>query len=166
MLIILRPYKVGDYVDCGSISGTITEMELFSTVVTTFDGIFISAPNSVIFGTPIKNYSRNERRMANIQVGISYGDSLAEGISILQNLLNSNELILKDPAPAVLVTELADSSVNLTLRYWTTTGNYWTVFWQIKSELKATIEDAGLSIPFPQRVITFANAVPDKNGSK
>ena len=162
MLVILRPYKTGDFIECGSISGTITEIGLFSTVITTFDGIFISAPNSVVFGTPIKNYSRNENRMANIQVGISYGDSLENALKILKEFLDSNELILKDPAPAVLVTELADNSVNLTLRYWTMTENYWTVFWQIKSELKDTIESSGLSIPFPQRVITFANAPADK----
>ena len=161
MLLLLRPYKVGDYVDCGSVSGTIKEMGLFTTTLSTPDGIFIAAPNSVIFGTPVKNYSRNENRRVDITVGISYGDSLPQGIQILQALMAKNELILKDPAPQVLVADLADSSVNLTLRFWVPTAKYWDAYWQIKGQLKETIESAGLNIPFPQRVITFANAIPE-----
>ncbi len=161
MLLLLRPYKVGDYVDCGSVSGTIKEMGLFTTTLSTPDGIFISAPNSVIFGTPVKNYSRNDTRRVDITVGISYGDSLPQGIKILQSLMEKNEIILKDPAPQVLVADLADSSVNLTLRFWVPTAKYWDAFWAIKGQLKETIEAAGLNIPFPQRVITFANAIPE-----
>ena len=161
MLILLRPYKVGDYVDCGSVSGTIKEMGLFTTILATPDGIFIAAPNSVIFGTPVKNYSRNETRRVDITVGISYGDSLPQGIKILQSLLEKNQIILKDPAPQVLVADLADSSVNLTLRFWVPTAKYWDAYWEIKGQLKETIESAGLNIPFPQRVITFANAIPE-----
>ncbi len=161
MLLLLRPYKVGDYIDCGSVSGTIKEMGLFTTTLSTPDGIFIAAPNSVIFGTPVKNYSRNETRRVDITVGISYGDSLPQGIKILQSLMEKNEIILKDPAPQVLVADLADSSVNLTLRFWVPTAKYWDAFWEIKGQLKETIESAGLNIPFPQRVITFANAIPE-----
>ena len=161
MLLLLRPYKVGDYVDCGSVSGTIKEMGLFTTTLSTPDGIFIAAPNSVIFGTPVKNYSRNDTRRVDITVGISYGDSLPQGIKILQSLMEKNEIILKDPAPQVLVADLADSSVNLTLRFWVPTAKYWDAFWEIKGQLKETIESAGLNIPFPQRVITFANAIPE-----
>ena len=161
MLLLLRPYKVGDYIDCGSVSGTIKEMGLFTTTLSTPDGIFIAAPNSVIFGTPVKNYSRNATRRVDITVGISYGDSLPQGIKTLQELMSSNEIILKDPAPQVLVADLADSSVNLTLRFWVPNAKYWDAYWQIKGQLKETIESAGLSIPFPQRVITFANAIPE-----
>ncbi len=163
LLLLLRPYKVGDYVDCGSVSGTIKEMGLFTTTLATPDNIFIAAPNSVIFGSPVKNYSRNETRRVDITVGISYGDSLPQGIKILQELLEKNETILKDPAPQVLVADLADSSVNLTLRFWVPTAKYWDAYWAIKGQLKETIESAGLNIPFPQRVITFANAIPEEN---
>ena len=162
MLLLLRPYKVGDYVDCGSVSGTIKEMGLFTTTLSTPDGIFIAAPNSVIFGTPVKNYSRNATRRVDITVGISYGDSLPQGIKTLQELMSSNEIILKDPAPQVLVADLADSSVNLTLRFWVPNAKYWDAYWQIKGQLKPALESAGLNIPFPQRVITFANAIPEK----
>ena len=166
MLLFLHPYKVGDYVDAESVSGTIKEMGLFTTVLMTPDGLYVSAPNSVIFGKPIKNFSRNPLRRTDITVGISYGDSLPQGIEILKKMMMENELILKDPAPEVLVADLADSSVNLTLRYWTSTQNYWPAYWGVKGKLKSTIESAGLNIPFPQRVLTFANAIPEKTESK
>jgi small conductance mechanosensitive channel len=157
MLIILRPYRQGDFIDCGSISGSIEQMGLFSTTLKTPDGLFVSAPNSVVFGTPIKNYSRNPTRRSDITVGVAYSDSLPVALQAMQELLNAEPLVLKDPAPEVLVSELADSSVQLTLRYWTKTGDYWDAFWSVKSKLKPQIENAGLNIPFPQRVVTFVN---------
>lgn len=166
MLLFLHPYKVGDYVDAESVSGTIKEMGLFTTVLMTPDGLYVSAPNSVIFGKPIKNFSRNPLRRSDITVGIAYGDSLPKGIEILKKMMMENELILKDPAPEVLVADLADSSVNLTLRYWTSAQNYWPAYWSVKGMLKPTIESAGLNIPFPQRVVTFANAIPENTKKK
>ena len=154
MLLILRPYKTGDFVACGSTTGTIKEMGLFSTVMETFEGIFVSVPNNAIFGNPITNYSRNPMRRAVITVRISYGDSLPRGLEVLREMLDKNELILKEPAPEVLVADLADTSVNLTIRFWAENADYWTAYWQIKEQIKATIEDAGLNIPLPQRVIT------------
>ena len=162
MLLFLRPYKSGDFIDCGSVSGTIKEIGLFTTVLMTVDGVYISAPNSAIFGHPIKNFSRNPLRRADITVGIAYGDSLACAVETLKKLMLDSDLIMKEPAPEVLVAELADSSVNLTLRFWTATENYWAAYWMIKAQLKTTIESAGLNIPFPQRVVTFANAIPEK----
>ena len=161
MLIILRPYKTGDFVECGSVAGTIRTMGLFSTEIATADGIFVAVPNSVIFGSPIKNYSHNDTRRADITVGIDYSNSLPEGIRVLQKLMEENELILQDPAPRVLVSDLADSSVNLTLRFWCANDVYWDAYWQVKEAIKPALEGAGLSIPFPQRVITFANAIPE-----
>ena len=158
MLLILRPYKQGDYIDCGSISGSIQQMGLFSTVLKTADGLFVSAPNSVVFGTPIKNYSRNPTRRTDITVGIGYEDSLPVALNVLKEIMMQEPMVLKDPAPEVLVAELADSSVNLTLRYWTASENYWPAYWTMKAKLKPVIEGAGLNIPFPQRVITFVNA--------
>ena len=166
MLLILRPYKLGDYVDCGSVSGTIKEMGLFTTTLETVDGIFISAPNNVVFGSPVKNYSRNALRRADIVVGIAYGDSLPKAIEVLLDFMKQNELILQDPAPEVLVTELANSSVNLNLRFWAKSEQYWDAFWSVKAGLKPVIESAGLNIPFPQRVVTFANAIPQNTESK
>ena len=165
MLLFMRPYKVGDYVECGNISGTIMEMGLFTTILKTFDGVFISAPNSAIFGNPIKNYSRNPFRRADITVGIAYGDSLPQALEVLNELLKNNELVAQDPAPQVLVAELADSSVNLTLRYWAKTADYWNAYWGIKKDLKTVIEKAGLNIPFPQRVVTMVQPAAPKEKS-
>ena len=156
MLLFLRPYKLGDYIDCGSVSGTIREIGLFTTTFTTLDGLCIAAPNSVLFGAPIKNYSRNPRRRADITVGIAYGDSLSQGMQVLLKLMQEHPLILQDPAPEVLVSELADSSVNLTLRFWTENKDYWEAYWSVKAQLKDALEGAGLNIPFPQRVVTLA----------
>ena len=158
MLLILRPYKVGDYIDSGSVSGTIEQMGLFSTILKTPDGLFVSTPNSVVFGTPIKNYSRNPVRRSDITVGIAYADSLPVAIQAMKDIMAHEPMVLKDPAPEVLVSELADSSVQLTLRYWTATADYWPAYWTIKAQLKPAIEAAGLNIPFPQRVVTFVNA--------
>ncbi len=155
MLLFLRPYKLGDYIDCGSVSGTIREIGLFTTTLTTPDGLYIAAPNSVLFGSPIKNYSRNPQRRADVTVGIAYGDSLAQGMEILLKLMKDHPLILQNPAPEVLVSELADSSVNLTLRFWTENQNYWEAYWSVKAQLKGVLEGAGLNIPFPQRVVTL-----------
>ena len=165
MLLILRPYKLGDYIDCGSVSGIIQEMGLFSTVLKTPDGLFVSAPNSVVFGTPIKNYSRNPTRRSDITVGIAYADSLPVAVKAMKEILEQEEMVLKDPAPEVLVAELADSSVQLTLRYWTATENFWPAYWTIKAQLKPAIEKAGLRVPFPQRVVTFVNAPEQKPGA-
>lgn len=158
MLLVMRPYKTGDFVTCGSTTGTIKEMGLFSTIMETFEGVFVSVPNNAIFGNPIINFSRNPMRRGVITVGISYGDSLPKGLEVLREMLNKNELVLKDPAPEVLVADLADSSVNITIRFWAENARYWDAYWQIKEQIKATIEDAGLNIPFPQRVITYVNA--------
>ena len=158
MLLILRPYKIGDYVDCGSTSGTIKEMGLFATKLETVDGIFISAPNNVVFGAPIKNYSRNKLRRADIVIGIAYGDSVTKAVEVLLAFMKENKLILQDPAPEVLVAEISNCSVNLNLRFWTNTESYWDAYWSVKAGLKTVIESSGLNLPLPQRVITVVNA--------
>lgn len=162
MLLVLRPYKTGDFVTCGGTTGTIKEMGLFSTIMETFEGIFVSVPNNAIFGSPITNFSRNPMRRGIITVRISYGDSLQKGLEVLREMLKKNELILQDPAPEVLVADLAESSVNLTIRFWAENAKYWEAYWQIKGQIKTTVEDAGLNIPLPQRIVTFVNSNEEK----
>ena len=157
VLLIMRPYNLGDYIECGAVSGSITKMGLFTSTLTTADGLYISVPNNALWGAPIKNYSRNAVRRVDISVGVSYSDDIEKGVEVLLQLLNNNPLILQDPAPQVLIADLADSSVNLQLRFWTDSANYWDAFWDVKKELKNTLENAGLNIPFPQRVITMVN---------
>ncbi len=157
MLMILRPYKTGDFITSGAVSGTIEEIGLFTTTLKTVDGIFVSVPNSAIFGGPVTNYSRNATRRADIGVRVAYGDDLPAVLKTLQAMLENNEIILKDPAPQVLVAELAESSVQLNLRFWVSNDKYWDAYWMVKEQLKGTIEGGGFNIPFPQRVITFVN---------
>ena len=157
MLMILRPYKTGDFVQCGSITGTIKVIGVFCTEVMTFEGVYVSVPNSVIFGTPVTNYSRNETRRAVLSVGVSYSDDIEKGVEVIKQMLENNELVLKDPAYEVYVDTLADSSVNLTIRFWAKTATYWDAYWQVKAAVKPTLENAGLNIPFPQRVVTIVN---------
>ena len=157
MLMILRPYKTGDFITSGAVSGTIEEIGLFTTTLKTIDGIFVSVPNSAIFGGPVTNYSRNATRRADIGVRVAYGDDLPAVLKTLQAMLENNEIILKDPAPQVLVAELAESSVQLNLRFWVSNDKYWDAYWMVKEQLKGTIEGGGFNIPFPQRVITFVN---------
>ena len=120
-------------------SGSILEIGLFTTKLRTPQGQDIFVPNNSIIGAPITNYSSNKVRRADITVGIDYGDSLEKGIKVLQELMERNTLILKDPAPVVLVSELADSSVNLTLRFWTENANYWDAYWDIQRNLNPAI---------------------------
>lgn len=162
VLLITRPYNPGDYIENGAVSGTVEKMGLFTSTLNTPDGIFIAVPNNILWATPVKNYSRNDLRRADIVVSVSYSDDIEKGVEVLTALMNSNEHIVKDPAPEVLISELADSSVQLQLRYWSATGDYWTAYWEIKRQLKSTLENAGLSIPFPQRVVKVIGETQSK----
>lgn len=156
-LLTQHPYSTGDFVSCAGMSGTIMNIGLFTSHLRTPEGQDIFVPNNAILAAPITNYSSNKVRRADITVGIAYGDNLEDGIRVLKKLLDSNPLVLKDPEPAIYVSDLKDSSVELTLRFWTDSDKYWDAFWDVKHALKGTIEGAGLNIPFPQRVITMAD---------
>jgi small conductance mechanosensitive channel len=171
MLLILRPYGIGDYVECGSQSGTVKELGLFTTTLETADGLYISAPNGSIWGTPVKNFTRNGRRRLDVVVGIAYDDSIDDGFTALRRVIAAEPRLLADPAPQVMVQELADSSVNLQLRAWTTTGDFWDVWWDVKKKVKEAVEEAGLTIPFPQRDVWLRGnggnvVVPETMGEK
>lgn len=157
MLLILRPFKVGDFVAAGSLSGTVVEIGLFTSELKTGDGIYIMAPNSQIWNQVITNYGRNPTRRIDIQVGIAYDDDIDVAQKALQDLMEKNELILKDPAPMTMVMALADSSVNINMRCWANTGDYWNALWALNKGAKAAVEDAGCTIPFPQRDVHLFN---------
>lgn len=163
MLLILRPFKLADFIECASFSGTVREVGLFTTVLETPDGLYISAPNSSLWGSPIKNFSRNGKRRMDLIVGISYGDPLEVGLAVLTELAQSEERVMKDPAFQVMVQSMGDSSVNLQLRLWSSVDNYWPLYWDMNRRIKEQIEAAGLTIPFPQRVLTMAPGSPLTN---
>jgi small conductance mechanosensitive channel len=151
ILLFLRSFGKGDYIEFGGTSGTVKEISLFTTTLETPDGIFISAPNSTIWGVPLKNYSRNGKRRMDLSVGISYGDSIDDAFKVLNEIIAAEPRFLKTPAPQVLVSSLGDSAVNIVLRAWASGGDYWDAYWFQTKNIKEKIEAAGLSIPYPQR---------------
>ncbi|BDW96386.1 mechanosensitive ion channel protein [Thalassospira tepidiphila] len=151
MILILRPLKIDEFVEAGSISGTVVEITLFTTLLKTPDGVFISAPNSQIWNSAIKNYSRNPTRRLDIKVGISYDDDVDAALAFLKNLVASDERVLKDPEPMSFVATLGESSVDLTARGWVATSEFWPTFFDLTRKSKTELEAAGFSIPFPQR---------------
>lgn len=155
MLLFLRPFRVGDYVSANGHDGTVEEIGLFTTEMTTFDGIYQSVPNSSIWGGRIINYTRNPSRRHDILVGISYRDDIDRAQEILLGVLRGDERVLDEdrgPAgPQVLVRELADSSVTLGLRFWTTTEDFWPADFDLRKAAKQALDAGGITIPFPQR---------------
>jgi small conductance mechanosensitive channel len=153
ILLLLRTYRKGDFIECGSIVGTVKDMDLFTTTLETGDGILISAPNSTLWGVPLKNYSRSERRRMDLSIGISYNDSLDTAFAVMLQIAADEKRFLRDPPPQVMVQSLGDSSVNIMLRAWATPDVYWSIYWEQMRNIKEKIEAAGLTIPFPQRDI-------------
>ncbi len=160
MLLMLRPFKIGDYVDAEGVSGTVESIGLFTTEFTTYDGIFLVVPNSQIWTRSILNYSRLPTRRMEVPIGIAYDDDIEKATAVLMELLEGDERVLKDPAPQVLVKELADSSVNLGLRCWANTDDFWGLKFELNKLAKDRVEAAGCSIPFPQRDVHMIGQEP------
>jgi small conductance mechanosensitive channel len=151
MLLMLRPFKVGDYVDAQGVAGTVVEINLFTTEFKTFDGVFVLAPNSEIWNKAITNYSRNPTRRIDVLCGISYGDDIEGALKVMAGIMESDERVLKDPAPQTMVMALGESSVDLNLRCWVPAAEYWNVLFDFTKRVKLDLEAAGHTIPFPQR---------------
>lgn len=151
MLLVFRPFRVGDFVDIAGTSGTVKEVGIFSTTMSTPDNVQIITPNSSIYGQTIKNFSANDTRRVDLVMGIGYGDDISLAIETMERIMAADERVLKDPAPVIAVHELADSSVNLVVRPWCTKEDYWAVRWDLTRKFKEQLEAAGCNIPFPQR---------------
>lgn len=167
MLLVLKPFRVGEYIDAGSVSGTIVEIGLFATEVKRIDGLYILAPNSELWNTPVTNYSRNPERRNDLVIGIGYDDDMNLAQKTLIDLAEADERILKDPAPATFVSELGDNSVNIDLRYWTTTADWWQTSLDMRKAGKKAFDEKGITIPFPQRDIRYyPAATPEAEAPK
>ena len=151
MLLLLRPFRVGDYIDAEGIAGTVNEIGLFTTDMTTYDGIYRSVPNSELWNRNILNYSRNPTRRLDLPVGISYEDDVEQAMALLLEHLVQDERVLPDPEPQVLVTGLGESAVDLTLRGWAKRPDFWSLRFDLNRNVKLWLDAAGISIPFPQR---------------
>jgi small conductance mechanosensitive channel len=151
MLLIFRPFRVGDYVEVAGTAGSVREVGIFSTVLHTPDNVKITIPNSSVYGDTIKNYSANDTRRNDLVIGISYDDDIARAIETIRKVLAGDSRVLDDPESTVAVAELGDSSVNLVVRPWCAGGDYWPLRFDLTRKLKEELEAAGCSIPYPQR---------------
>ncbi len=151
MLLFLRPINIGEYVDAGGIAGTVMEIGLFNTEIKTNVGLCLLVPNSKIWDSPITNFSRNPTRRLDIEVGIGYGDDADGAMALLTGLMTNDARVLDDPEPLVFVKSLGDSAVIINLRGWTLSEDYWDTVWSLNKSIKADLQAAGYSIPFPQR---------------
>ncbi|WP_295811827.1 mechanosensitive ion channel domain-containing protein [uncultured Nitratireductor sp.] len=155
MLLVLKPFRVGEYVEASGISGTIQTIGLFATEMKTIDGLYILAPNSSLWNTSVTNYSRNPRRRNDLVIGIGYNDDIDLAQKTMLDLAATDERVLTDQEPATFVSELGDSAVNVTMRYWTTTADWWQTRLDLTKAAKKAFDEKGISIPFPQRDVHY-----------
>lgn len=150
MLVIFRPFTVGHFVEAAGVSGNVKKISIFNTLLTTPDNKQIVVPNGAIMGGNIINYSAMPVRRVDMKFGVSYSADLSEVKKVLESVIAQDERVLSDPAPVIAVAELADSSVNLHVRPWVNSENYWVVLWDTTERVKKAFDEAGISIPFPQ----------------
>jgi len=151
LILVYRPYDVGDLVDIGGTFGTVEAMTIVSTTLRKLDNQKVIVPNNMIWGDIITNVTGTSKRRVDMVFGIGYSDDIAKAQKILEEILANHEAVLKDPEPVVRVHELGDSSVNFVVRPWVETENYWEVHWDITRSVKERFDAEGVSIPFPQR---------------
>ncbi len=161
LIVLFRPYKVGDWIEGGGVSGAVEEVQILTTILKTGDNKRVIIPNSQIMGSTITNYSANETRRVDLVVGVSYSDDLDKVRKELEDLVAADERILDDPAVTIAVSELADSSVNFVLRPWVKTEDYWGVYFGLTEAVKKRFDEVGISIPFPQRDVHIHNVTAD-----
>lgn len=158
MLVLFRPYSLGQYVTIGSTSGTVKELNLFFTVLQTPDNVQITMPNGQAWGAIITNYSANDIRRLDLTFGIDYEDDPDKAMSILLDLANGDERIHSDPEPWVRLVNLGDSSVDIGCRFWCSADDYWELKWHLLKTAKAEFDKQGISIPYPHQVLVQREA--------
>lgn len=150
MLILFKPFKVGDFISAQGFSGSVFEIGIFNTILKSPDNKTIIIPNGGLATGPMTNFSTEPQRRVDFTFGIGYSDDIDKARGIIDGLIAADERILKDPAPFVAVSELADSSVNFVVRTWVESANYWGVFFDMTENVKKAFDNKGVSIPFPQ----------------
>jgi small conductance mechanosensitive channel len=153
LMIIFRPFKVGDFIEGAGVAGVVEAIQIFTTTLKTGDNKIIIIPNAKLSGDNIINYSAQETRRVDMTVGVAYDADLAKVKAVLNDILSKDERILSDPAPLVAVAELADSSVNFVVRVWVKTADYWGVKFDATETIKNRFDAEGIGIPFPQHDI-------------
>ena len=158
LILFFKPFKVGDFIERGSESGTVERIDILHTILNTPQNQTIVVPNGQLANSPVINYSNKETRQARFAVGISYGADIKKAREVILRVLNSDERLLEEPAPVVVLTELADSSLNLSARAWTKNADYWSFFWENLEKIKEELDKEGIEIPFPQRDVHLHQA--------
>lgn len=158
MLILFKPFRVGDYVEAGGTSGVVEEIHIFSTLMRTGDNVAITVPNSEITKGIITNYSAKATRRIDLTVGCGYDDDLKAVKEFLEQLLADEPRILSDPEPVVAVNELGDSSVKFVVRPWVNASDYWSVRWELNEKIKTGFDERGFNIPYPTRDVHLHQA--------
>jgi len=150
LILFFKPFKIGDFIEAQGVSGTVKEISIFTTKLNTFGNQLAVIPNGKISNGNIINYSSEDRRRGKIEIGISYDSNIKEAKEIILDLINGQEKVIKDPAPEIYVSELGDSAVTLSLRFWALNEDFWAVHFYTLEEAKKRLESNGISIPFPQ----------------
>ena len=151
LIIIFKPFKIGDFVEMAGTAGVVENIMIFTTEMKTGDNKKIIVPNSSVLGGVITNYSAKDTRRVDLVMGIGYDDDISKAKQVLEEIVNADERILKDPAPLVAVSELADSSVNFAVRPWVKSADYWAVYFALNETVKKRFDEEGISIPYPQQ---------------
>ncbi|MCU7906977.1 MAG: mechanosensitive ion channel [Candidatus Thiodiazotropha sp. (ex Epidulcina cf. delphinae)] len=151
MLIIFRPFKLGDFVEAGGVAGIVEDIRIFHSVLRTGDNREITMPNAQIYGGTIINYSARETRRIDLVIGIGYNDNIKKARDLIKGILEGEETVLKEPAPTVMLLELGESSVDFAVRPWVKSSDYWTTRADLLEAIKAAFDKEGISIPYPQR---------------
>lgn len=151
LILLFKPFKVGDVVETQGFLGKVHEVRIFNTIMKTFDNKTIIIPNGAVSGGSIVNFSTEPQRRVDMTFGIGYNDDIKKTKAILQNLVDADNRILKDPAPQIALKELGDSSVNFVVRVWCEAAEYWNIYFEMQENVKLTFDQEGISIPFPQR---------------
>jgi small conductance mechanosensitive channel len=157
MILIYRPFDVGDLIEAAGVSGKVNKMSLVNTTVLTLDNQTILIPNNKIWSDVVKNVTGQTMRRIDLMFGISYSDDIPKTEQVLQEILDSHDKVLAEPEPIVRLHELADSSVNFVVRPWVDTDDYLEVYWDITRSVKIRFDEEGISIPFPQRDVHIDN---------
>ncbi|HIS10034.1 MAG TPA: mechanosensitive ion channel [Candidatus Avibacteroides excrementipullorum] len=153
IILIFRPYRVGDYISAQGIEGVVKEIQILYTIINTTDNKMIFVPNGGMSNGLVINYSRNDMRRVDLVFGVEYGTAFEKVESVLKEIIASNDKILNSPEPAIAMSQLADSSVNISLKVWTKTADYWDVYFFLNKTVYATFNEKGISFPFPQLTI-------------
>ena len=157
MLLLFRPFSVGNFIEGGGQTGSVKSIGLFVTHMATGDNVEIIVPNSALWGSAIKNFSFNPTRRVDLVFGIGYGDDIDKAMGLIRDVIDADERAHKDPAPVIVVGELGASSVDIITRTWCASGDYWALRWDLLKTVKERFDAENISIPFPQRDVHLYN---------